>query len=230
MSRLLALTLDLDDTLWPVWPTIVRAERRLHDWLAEHAPATAQRHDTAAMRALRDRVGLEHPERQHDLTWLRMESLRRALSQAGDDPALAVPGFEVFFDERQRVELFDDVRPGLERLAARFPLVALTNGNADLGRIGLAPLFRGVVTARSFGVGKPDPRIFAAACELAGAPAGQVLHVGDDLLLDVEGALRAGVQAAWLKRPSIHPVPPAAPQGVHFVVEDLLALADAVGA
>lgn len=230
MSRLLALSFDLDDTLWPVWPAIARAERRLHDWLAERAPATARRYDVAAMRALRDRVELEHPHQQHDLTWLRMESLRRALASAGDDPALAVPAFELFFDERQRVDLFEDVRPALERLAARFPLVALTNGNADLGRIGLAPLFRGVVAARGFGVGKPDPRIFAAACEMAGAPAAQVLHVGDDLRTDVEGALRAGLKAAWVVRPSVHPQPPAPPQGVHHVVVELGTLADALGA
>lgn len=230
MPRLLALTLDLDDTLWPVWPTIVRAERLLHEWLQAHAPATARRHDPAGLRALRDRVGLEHPEKQHDLTWLRLESLRRALQDCGDDPALAVPAFDRFFDARHDVELFDDVRPALERLAARFPLVALTNGNADLGRIGLAPLFRGVIAARSFGVGKPDARIFAAACELAGAPAAQVLHVGDDLVMDVEGALRAGLQAAWVLRPSIHPEPPEPPAGVHHVVAELGALADALGA
>mgnify|MGYP003353772201 CR=1 FL=1 len=32
-----ALTLDLDDTLWPVWPAIERAEAVLHDWLKAHA-------------------------------------------------------------------------------------------------------------------------------------------------------------------------------------------------
>ena len=230
MSSLLAISLDLDDTLWPVWPAIVRAERRLHEWLVLQAPATARRHDTAGLRALRDRVGLEHPERQHDLTWLRLESLRRALRDAGDDPALAEPAFEVFFDERQRVELFDDVRPALERLAARYPLVALTNGNADLRRIGLAPLFREVVTAREFGVGKPDPRIFAAACERIGAAPERVLHVGDDLVLDVQGALQAGLRAAWVVRPEIHPQPPSAPESVHAVVRELGALADMLGA
>ena len=40
-SRVRALTLDLDDTLWPVWPIIDRAEQVLHDWLASNAPLTA---------------------------------------------------------------------------------------------------------------------------------------------------------------------------------------------
>ena len=40
-SRIRAITIDLDDTLWPIWPTITRAERVLLDWLTHHAPATA---------------------------------------------------------------------------------------------------------------------------------------------------------------------------------------------
>ena len=40
-SLLRAITLDLDDTLWPVGPTLVAAEHVLSDWLREHAPATA---------------------------------------------------------------------------------------------------------------------------------------------------------------------------------------------
>ena len=31
-----AITFDLDDTLWDVWPVVERAEQLLHDWLAEN--------------------------------------------------------------------------------------------------------------------------------------------------------------------------------------------------
>jgi hypothetical protein len=40
-GALRAITLDLDDTLWPVGPTLVVAERVLADCLREHAPRTA---------------------------------------------------------------------------------------------------------------------------------------------------------------------------------------------
>ena len=36
-SKIKAISLDLDDTLWPVWPTIGRAEETLAQWLAEKA-------------------------------------------------------------------------------------------------------------------------------------------------------------------------------------------------
>lgn len=224
-----AITLDLDDTLWPIWPAIARAERVLHDWLCEHAPATAARYDTDGLRRLRDAVALEKPEWGHDLTAIRLESLRRALQSAGDDPAQAEAAFAVFFEMRHRVDLFSDVAAALTRLADRFPVVALTNGNADLERVGIAQWFSGSLSARSFGVGKPDARIFHAACRQLKQEPGAVLHIGDDLALDVHGALGAGLQAAWVVRPDVHPDPVPAPPGTHHVVEDLLTLADRLG-
>ena len=44
-----AITLDLDDTLWPIWPTIARAERALQDWLRARAGALS-RHRAALLR------------------------------------------------------------------------------------------------------------------------------------------------------------------------------------
>ncbi|HNE72126.1 MAG TPA: hypothetical protein PLJ81_08160, partial [Giesbergeria sp.] len=81
ISRIRAITLDLDDTLWPIWPTIARAEAVLLDWLAEHAPATRALHaSTAALRALRDRVQLLRPELSCDLGALR-QAVERALDR-----------------------------------------------------------------------------------------------------------------------------------------------------
>ena len=196
-----ALTLDLDDTLWPVRPTLVAAEKVLAAWLRAHAPATAQGMPPAAMLALRAEVAAEHPHWGHDLSAIRLETIRRALRRHGDDPALAEQAFEVFFEARHAVTLYDDVLPGLERLASRYRLVAVSNGNAELHRVGLGRFFAGSVSARLHGVAKPDPSIFRAACEAAGAAPDQVLHLGDDLDADVGGALAAGLHAGWICRP-----------------------------
>jgi putative hydrolase of the HAD superfamily len=201
LETIRAISLDLDDTLWPIWPTIDRAEKVLHEWLVIHAPATAALYASPeALREIRVLVGHQRPDLKHDLSALRRESIRLALTRAGDDPRLAEPAFDVFFDERQNVTLFPDARPALAFLAARYPLVSLSNGNADLARVGLAPFFVGGVAALSFGVAKPDPRIFHAAAEVAGVQPHEVLHVGDDVLLDVLGARNAGMQTAWANR------------------------------
>jgi putative hydrolase of the HAD superfamily len=225
----LAITLDLDDTLWPIWPTIERAEHHLHDWLRSRAPATAARFDRAGLREARDRYALAHPALLHDLSAIRRESLRQALLSSGDDPDLAEPAFDVFFEARQQVILYDDALQGLQRLAARYRVMAVTNGNADLARVGLAALFTGVVSARRLGVAKPDARIFHVACNELQCPPARVLHVGDDLVLDVGGALDAGLQAVWLHRgplPEGGAPPLAAP---YRVFADLTCLADALG-
>jgi putative hydrolase of the HAD superfamily len=221
-----AITLDLDDTLWPVEPTLLAAERVLADWLAVHAPATASLTDAGTRAAIRRRLVAEHPSRAHDMSFLRHEGLRRALNEAGDDPALADPAFAVFLAARQHVAPYADVAPVLERWARRYVLVAVTNGNADVSRMPIGRWFAGAVSAHQCGCAKPDPRMFAAACSLAGVPPEATLHVGDDPQLDVLGARAAGLQAAWLRRPDFahrHPAD-ACGDGVPPPFEDLNAL------
>jgi FMN hydrolase / 5-amino-6-(5-phospho-D-ribitylamino)uracil phosphatase len=201
IARIKAISLDLDDTLWPIWPTIEKAEKVLHEWMVEHAPMSAALFSSpSALREIRDYMAANRPELKNDLSAVRRESIRLALYRAGENPLLADRAFEVFFAERQRVTLFDDARPTLEFLSARFPLVSISNGNADLQRVGLGSFFRASISAREFGVGKPDPRIFHAAAGAVDLTPEDVLHVGDDATLDALGALNAGMQAAWVNR------------------------------
>ena len=195
-----ALTLDLDDTLWPIEPVVLRAEAELDAWLAQHCPEVAAAWPIEAMRALRTRVHADNPELAHDFTALRKLSLAHVFEPFGHGEELVERAFEVFYAARNRVELYPDAGPALQRLAGRFPIASLSNGNADLHRIGLGEYFVATVTARTVGVGKPHPRIFERAVACLGLPATQVAHVGDDPLLDVQGAQRAGLVAVWLNR------------------------------
>lgn len=200
-SSIQAVTLDLDDTLWPVWPTIRKAELALHDWLTVNAPNTAALLETPeSMRAKRDSLVVEFPHMAHDFSFLRLEGIRRSLLEGGDDPEFAATAFEVFFEARHQVDLFDDALPALEYLSARYPLIAISNGNADIQRVGLAKYFKGAISAAEFGIAKPDPRIFKAAAVAAGVSEAHVLHIGDDIALDAMGALQAGMHAIWLNR------------------------------
>lgn len=195
-----AITLDLDDTIWPVAPAIVRAEDALDAWLNEHAPRTARRWPLQERQQLRAWVDRQRPEFAHDMTAQRQWMLERMFEQAGDDPALAQPAYDAYFAARCEVEHYDDSVAALERLARRVPLAALSNGNACLHTIGLIHLFRFQLGAREHGAAKPAPGIFHAACAQLGCRPSQVLHVGDDTRTDVLGAHRAGLRTCWINR------------------------------
>merc|ERR1712194_566131 len=64
---------------------------------------------------------------------------------------------------------------------------------------------------------KPDPGIFAKACELTGVSASEAVHVGDSLSSDVGGALRADLRAAIWVNPSKAKAAEGGPQP-HFTI------------
>jgi HAD superfamily hydrolase (TIGR01549 family) len=200
MDGLRVVSLDLDDTLWDMWPVIRRAETVLARWLRDRYPRVGQMFPPEAMRGLRATMIARYPDRRHDVSFLRRATLEHCFEVTGHDRLDAHAAFDVFMQERNRVELFDDVVPALERMARRFELIAVTNGNADLEKIGLAHFFEHVVSACKVGASKPSREIFDAALRRCGAAREQVMHVGDDLTADVEGALGAGLRAVWINR------------------------------
>jgi 2-haloalkanoic acid dehalogenase type II len=222
-----AVAFDLDNTLWDIGPVIERAELRLHEWLSTHCPRIPERVSKEEMRAARELLAREEPHNAHDFTYLRMASLARHARECGYDEAMALRAFEVFFAARNDLELFPDVRPALERLRTRFPLATLSNGNADLARIGLAELFVLSLNARQIGVGKPHPRCFERlATELRLEPH-QILYVGDDPVLDVEAARAAGLPTAWINRFALQWPSEIAP--ADLALTDFTALAESLG-
>lgn len=201
MRDVQAVIFDLDNTLWDVGPVILRAEHAMLGYLADRYPRILELHTTESMREVRARMALEHPAMRHDFTWLRKQALRAHALEAGYPESLAEEVFAVFYRARNEVALYDDVLPSLAGLRQRFRLFAISNGNADLGVIGLAGYFEDSLAAREAGMLKPDPRIFAMLLERAALEPRQVVHVGDDPEADVEGARRAGVVPVWLNRP-----------------------------
>lgn len=212
------LCFDLDNTLWPVEPVIVRAEDAAWRWLAEQAPAlAAQIGDAHALRARRVALYQAQPDYIHNLTALRRDALLAAFVDAGwrepEARVLAEGALAEFLVHRNRVEFFPGARTALENLAGRYRLAALSNGNADLARIGLDHLFDVVLSAEKVGRAKPDPAMFERALRDTGVRARDALHIGDHPEQDVQAAHAHGLRPVWAN-PLQLPRPPSLPDEV----------------
>ncbi|OUD16061.1 HAD family hydrolase [Thioflexithrix psekupsensis] len=191
---------DLDDTLWPVNVVITRAERVLHEWLLSYYPRLARRFSSRDLRKLREQLLLQHPHLACDFSTLRKMSLHHAAERVGYRPDFVEQALEIFLQARHDVTLYHDVLPTLQALHGRYRLSTLTNGNADVNRLSLSAWFDCNIQACQIGVAKPAVEPFHAICKMLAVSPEQVLHVGDDVTCDVQGAQNAGMQAIWLNR------------------------------
>jgi len=195
-----AVAFDLDNTLWDVEPVLARAEVRMLEWLHQHCPRIPEQVSLEDMRAAREELARSEPHNAHDVTYLRLTALERHARECGYQEDIAARAFEVFLAARCEVEILPDVRPGLARLKRQFTLASLSNGNADLGRIGLDSAFAVSLNARQIGAGKPDRRCFERLANELELAMQSIVYVGDDPWFDVEAARAAGCRSAWMNR------------------------------
>ncbi len=195
------VTFDLDDTLWNPADALVRAEQVCYDWITERCSGIADLYSLSGLRQYRIELGECYPQLAQQVSKLREESLRRVAMQAGlnrDDAAeLAQQAFDVFYRERSRLDLFDATLPLLNSLKQRLPVIAVTNGNADLELIGVDHLFDACITADAVGIAKPAPDMFHAALQHAGVEAHECIHIGDHPHNDVDAARQLGIHTIW---------------------------------
>jgi putative hydrolase of the HAD superfamily len=227
VNNIRALTFDLDDTLWDNRSVLMAAEQAMYDWLTYDYPRIAARYSLEDLRQLRIELVRENPDLRNRISELRRQSLRLAAHSSGYDDSLVEPAFAVFLEARHRITLYDDVTPALQRLrAAGYRLGSITNGNADVQRLGIGHLFDFSLTAESVGHAKPHPRLFETACRLAAVQPAQLAHVGDEAETDLAGGLAAGVTVIWMNRLG----QPAAPWiRPHAEVRDLNELLETLG-
>ena len=195
-----AICFDLDNTLWEIEPVLLRAERILTDWLRLRYPRIPERFSAEQVLAMRMALAVEEPHQAHDFTYLRRETLARMAEAVGYDRKIAHAAFDAWHAARNEVTPFIETLPALERLKAQFRLATLSNGNADLARIGLAHHFEISLHAGALGFAKPDPRAYAALAEALTLQPEEILFVGDEPHADVMGPRASGMKAVWVNR------------------------------
>ncbi|MCC5854718.1 MAG: HAD-IA family hydrolase [Idiomarina sp.] len=193
------LSFDLDDTLYANAPVMVRAEQEVADFIATRWPQSSEL-DVRAWRQLRDQVAAANAELASDMTALRLATLEQGLSACGVASArdAAEEAMAEFLIARNRVDISPEVHQLLRDLASRYRLIAVSNGNADIQRIGLSDYFEAAFQPGNGRRGKPYSDLFdAAAARLTVKNSSRILHIGDHPVSDVQGALKFGAQALW---------------------------------
>jgi FMN hydrolase / 5-amino-6-(5-phospho-D-ribitylamino)uracil phosphatase len=194
------VSFDLDGTLWEFAPMMDGALAAAIASLERHHPELAGRLTVAELHRHRQLVG---QEMHGTLEQLRRESMRQALRSLGRDDAQLAEWLadELLAARAEVVGVHSDVEPVVDELLRRGHLVgAITNGNFPFQRLALAARFAFVVHAEEVGEMKPAAAPFRRAVELVGQGTRHWVHVGDELVTDVEGAQAFGMLAVWLNR------------------------------
>lgn len=188
---------DLDDTLWDCASVISHAERQLYQWLATHQAPIGMRYSAETLLASRVSYTRQHPELHHDLGELRRQWLTTLAAEVNIGTDWVGDAFDHFLQARNEVKFFPHVLEQLHLLKQDYTLGSITNGNADISRVGLSDLFSFSHNSAAAGVSKPDPAIFAQTLEMTGLQPHQMVYVGDDQVRDVIAANRAGLRTIW---------------------------------
>jgi len=127
------------------------------------------------------------------------------------------------------ITAYDEVASVLDELRARGIRTAVcSNWNWDLHEAladaALEDRADMIISSAWVGCRKPHPRIYSHTLDALGAPANEVLFVGDTWNCDVEGPRAAGMQTLYLRRAGA-PVDRTAPDTVDaWVAADLTAV------
>ncbi len=108
MHRIRAITLDLDNTLWPIDPVIRRAEATLWEWLTDNYPRIPAEYSAEDMLEVREIAMEEHWEKRHDFRFLRKLVLEKVAVDCGYSADLVEPAFAVFDRARNEVDFYPD--------------------------------------------------------------------------------------------------------------------------
>ena len=195
------LSFDLDDTLWDPRPALIAADKAQWLALAQRYPDLAERFTRDQIFVCRKQILANAPSIVGDVTALRIEVMYRLLLSLDIAPAEADESarmaFEAFMAKRNDVILFPETIPMLESVSKSYTIVAITNGNADVFKTGIGSYFDLSIRADEAGVAKPDRGIFDLTWKKIRCQSSDVIHIGDSLENDVQGAINAGVTTVW---------------------------------
>ncbi len=201
LSAISVLSFDLDDTLYDNKPVIAAAEQAMLAALAQYAPLSTAT-DSEFWWQQRRLLAKANPEIRHDIGRWRLLGIEAGLVTQGlaqcEAGEIAELAYAAFLTERTRITVQPEVKQLLRALAKQYRLIAITNGNACINKMGIGELFQFSLQAGPDGKMKPCTDMFITAAQRLKVTPEQILHIGDSHRADVMGALNTGCMAAWL--------------------------------
>jgi HAD superfamily hydrolase (TIGR01549 family) len=229
LRQIKAISFDGDMTLWDFDKVMRHSLGFALEELRKRVPGGASARLTIdTMIEIRNGVSAELSGKLVNLEAIRLRAFERTVEFVGSDaPDLAAQLNGIYLQHRfEDVELYPDVLPAFDALGRGYALGLLSNGNGYPDRCGLQNRFAFVVFSEEVGVEKPAATIFEEACRRAGCAPQELMHVGDSLESDVQGAQRIGALAVWLNRARVPKMPETAPD---FEIHSLSELASILG-
>lgn len=195
------LSFDLDDTLYDNEPVIRNAFRELFNYLISQYPDIGGQYSFEDFLNAAKRIKKIH-SKEADLGKLRRLHIRQVLTSSGYpsdiDSTQNKKAYAIFWQARQKVKLYPDVHSVLKQLSSQLPLLSISNGNACTKTMGIDQYLQHSINARDTGKAKPHPSMFLLACDKLAIEPDQLVHIGDNIEMDVTGATRAGCRSIWL--------------------------------
>lgn len=201
LSPIQAITFDLDDTLYDNHPVIDKTEEEVLRFIRAYDPRFSHfvQNDLYTFRGI---VAEQEPDVCHDITRWRWLSAKMMLCHYGYSREDALKGADHIMAHftywRNQIDVPESTHEILIKLAEKLPLVAITNGNAEPDACGLGDYFQFVLKAGPDGRSKPFCDMYRLAAKRLEIAPQSILHVGDNLVTDVEGAIKSGMQACWI--------------------------------
>jgi putative hydrolase of the HAD superfamily len=195
-----AITFDVGGTLLEPWPSVGHVYAQIaanHGLPGLSAPRLNQQF-ACAWSALKD-----FNYSRHEWAMLVKETFH-GLTEAPPGPELFSELYS-HFAQAKAWRLFEDVLPTLDALASHgYKLGVISNWDERLRpllrQFRLLDYFEAIIISSEVAFAKPSPVIFELAAQKLALPPSAILHVGDSLEADAQGARAAGAQALWLRR------------------------------
>ena len=201
MPKIELITFDLDDTFWDIRSVIIGAEKNYRKWLEAKIGQSIQWGTFEEFMSMRKDLIQQNAALEYDLGLLRKQTihhhLQNHITNSNELNDLIDEAYEFFLQERHKVVFYEGVLEVLKSLASQFKLGVLTNGNADVNKLGIGHLFEFSISSVDVKSNKPAPGHFVKAKELSGTDFSNTLHIGDHPLNDVKGARDLGINTMW---------------------------------